>query len=88
MVHWSPSSGTALVEAELEYLEGHISCNVYVVFKVVNVVDPQILIFSKDFYSVWVWLSRLQPHGQFLEMLLLLSRLQLSFDINKLKTFQ
>ena len=81
-------SGIALVEAELNYPEGNISRNVYVIFKVVNLEDPQLLIFSKDFYPVWVWLSRLQPHGKFLEMLLLLSRLQLSFDINRLKTFQ
>ena len=38
-IHWSPSSGTALAEAELEYPKGHISRSVYVVFKVVNVVD-------------------------------------------------
>lgn len=29
-VHWSPSSGTALAEAELEYPEGHKSKSVYV----------------------------------------------------------
>ena len=28
-----------LAEAELEYLEGHISISVYAIFKVVNVVD-------------------------------------------------
>ncbi|CAM6007741.1 unnamed protein product [Sphagnum balticum] len=32
-VHWSPSSGTALAEAELEYPEGHTSRSIYVVFK-------------------------------------------------------
>lgn len=33
-VHWSPSSQTALAEAELEYPEGHISKSIYVAFKV------------------------------------------------------
>jgi isoleucyl-tRNA synthetase len=35
-VHWSPSSRTALAEAELEYPENHISRSVYVGFKVVS----------------------------------------------------
>jgi isoleucyl-tRNA synthetase len=29
-VHWSPSSRTALAEAELEYPEGHTSRSIYV----------------------------------------------------------
>jgi isoleucyl-tRNA synthetase len=33
-VHWSPSSKTALAEAELEYPEGHISKSIYVAFEV------------------------------------------------------
>eukprot|EP00249_Psilotum_nudum_P021805 c28258_g1_i1 orf=179-3460(+) len=33
-VHWSPSSCTALAEAELEYPEGHTSRSIYAVFKV------------------------------------------------------
>lgn len=33
-VHWSPSSRTALAEAELEYPEGHVSRSVYVAFPV------------------------------------------------------
>lgn len=33
-VHWSPSSRTALAEAELEYLEGHISQSVFAAFPV------------------------------------------------------
>eukprot|EP01038_Epipyxis_sp_PR26KG_P006503 gene6503-8940_t len=33
-VHWSPSSRTALAEAELEYPENHISKSIYVGFKV------------------------------------------------------
>ena len=39
MIHWSPSSGTALAEAELEYPEGHISRSVYAIFKVVNIAE-------------------------------------------------
>ena len=33
-VHWSPSSQTALAEAELEYPEGHVSKSIYVGFTV------------------------------------------------------
>ncbi len=33
-VHWSPSSKTALAEAELEYPEGHISRSIYAAFAV------------------------------------------------------
>ena len=35
-VHWSPSSRTALAEAELEYPDGHTSPSVYVAFPVVS----------------------------------------------------
>ncbi|XRA97643.1 isoleucyl-tRNA synthetase [Pycnococcus provasolii] len=35
-VHWSPSSKTALAEAELEYPEGHTSRSVYVAFPAVE----------------------------------------------------
>jgi isoleucyl-tRNA synthetase len=35
-VHWSPSSRTALAEAELEYPDGHSSPSVYVAFPVVE----------------------------------------------------
>lgn len=35
-VHWSPSSRTALAEAELEYPEGHVSNSLYAIFKVVS----------------------------------------------------
>ena len=42
MIHWSPSSGTTLAEAELEYLKGHISRSVYAIFKVVNIADTTI----------------------------------------------
>ncbi|MCP9835793.1 MULTISPECIES: isoleucine--tRNA ligase [unclassified Cyanobium] len=39
-VHWSPSSRTALAEAELEYPDGHTSPSVYVAFPVVELPDP------------------------------------------------
>ncbi|MBV9389201.1 MAG: isoleucine--tRNA ligase [Chroococcidiopsidaceae cyanobacterium CP_BM_ER_R8_30] len=35
-VYWSPSSQTALAEAELEYPEGHTSRSIYAVFKIVG----------------------------------------------------
>ena len=35
-VHWSPSSRTALAEAELEYPEGHTSRSVYLGFQVIE----------------------------------------------------
>ncbi|WP_404790548.1 isoleucine--tRNA ligase [Altericista sp. CCNU0014] len=41
-VHWSPSSQTALAEAELEYPEGHTSPSLYAAFEVTSV--PQALL--------------------------------------------
>ena len=38
-VHWSPSSRTALAEAELEYPEGHTSPSIYVAFPVSSLGD-------------------------------------------------
>lgn len=38
-VHWSPSSRTALAEAELEYPEGHKSKSIYVTLPVASVAD-------------------------------------------------
>jgi len=35
-VHWSPSSRTALAEAELEYPEGHTSDSIYAAFKMIS----------------------------------------------------
>ncbi|KAF9673295.1 hypothetical protein SADUNF_Sadunf10G0009300 [Salix dunnii] len=35
-VHWSPSSRTALAEAELEYPEGHVSKSIYAIFKLAS----------------------------------------------------
>jgi isoleucyl-tRNA synthetase len=38
-VHWSPSSQTALAEAELEYPDDHVSKSIYVAFEVVEPSD-------------------------------------------------
>ncbi|MBD2665106.1 isoleucyl-tRNA synthetase [Richelia sinica FACHB-800] len=38
-VHWSPSSKTALAEAELEYPEGHVSRSIYAAFPVTKVAE-------------------------------------------------
>ncbi|BAU42150.1 isoleucine--tRNA ligase [Leptolyngbya sp. O-77] len=38
-VHWSPSSRTALAEAELEYPEGHVSRSIYAAFPVISLGD-------------------------------------------------
>jgi isoleucyl-tRNA synthetase len=38
-VHWSPSSQTALAEAELEYPEGHTSRSIYAAFSVVSLAE-------------------------------------------------
>lgn len=35
-MHWSPSSQTALAEAELEYPEGHTSRSIYVAMPLVS----------------------------------------------------
>ena len=46
-VHWSPSSQTALAEAELEYPTGHVSQSIYVGFKVDKI--PNIL--TQEIYN-------------------------------------
>jgi isoleucyl-tRNA synthetase len=38
-VHWSPSSRTALAEAELEYPEGHTSRSIYAAFPIVSLAE-------------------------------------------------
>ncbi|WP_026736691.1 isoleucine--tRNA ligase [Fischerella sp. PCC 9605] len=38
-VHWSPSSKTALAEAELEYPEGHTSRSIYTAFEVTSLAE-------------------------------------------------
>ena len=40
-VHWSPSSQTALAEAELEYPEGHVSPSLYAAFQVTELAQNQ-----------------------------------------------
>ncbi|KAA8499930.1 Isoleucine--tRNA ligase [Porphyridium purpureum] len=42
-VYWSPSSRTALAEAELEYPEGHVSRSVYAGFQVSSGPDAQVV---------------------------------------------
>ena len=46
-VHWSPSSRTALAEAELEYPEGHTSPSIYAAFPVVSLADAAKSILSE-----------------------------------------
>lgn len=52
-VHWSPSSKTALAEAELEYPEGHISKSIYVGFQVEEASEA--LEEWKDGLKVAIW---------------------------------
>ena len=47
-VHWSPSSRTALAEAELEYPENHISKSIYVAFEIVEASDALKEYHSRD----------------------------------------
>lgn len=56
-VHWSPSSKTALAEAELEYPEGHTSRSIYVGFPMVSLADaakPALMEFLPDL-AVGIW---------------------------------
>ncbi len=53
-VHWSPSSQTALAEAELEYPEGHTSRSVYVAFPITSVSTPVLTPFLPNL-SVAIW---------------------------------
>lgn len=56
-VHWSPSSRTALAEAELEYPEGHTSLSIYAAFKVVtlNTKAQEILTPFAEDLGVGIW---------------------------------
>ena len=52
-VNWSPSSRTALAEAELEYPDNHISKSVYVKFKIENSINLLGDIHEPLFLIVW-----------------------------------
>ncbi|ELR97748.1 isoleucine--tRNA ligase [Gloeocapsa sp. PCC 73106] len=56
-VHWSPSSGTALAEAELEYPEGHTSLSIYAAFPVValSAQAEKILVPFAEDLGVAIW---------------------------------
>ncbi len=56
-VHWSPSSKTALAEAELEYPEGHVSRSIFAAFKVTHVTDTSRAILEpyQDDLAVAIW---------------------------------
>ena len=56
-VHWSPSSETALAEAELEYPEGHVSRSIYAAFPVISLasaVKPLLTEYLSDL-GVAIW---------------------------------
>ncbi|MEO1669490.1 MAG: isoleucine--tRNA ligase [Cyanobacteria bacterium J06631_2] len=55
-VHWSPSSRTALAEAELEYPEGHTSPSIYVAFPVTELGEgaAELSLYLPDL-SVAIW---------------------------------
>ena len=56
-VHWSPSSKTALAEAELEYPENHVSRSIFTAFKVTQIADSAKAILEpfQDDLSVAIW---------------------------------
>lgn len=56
-VHWSPSSKTALAEAELEYPEGHVSRSIFAAFKVTHIADTAKAILEpfQDDLAVAIW---------------------------------
>ncbi|MEH1953471.1 isoleucine--tRNA ligase [Nostoc sp.] len=56
-VHWSPSSKTALAEAELEYPEGHVSRSIYAAFAIISLaetVKPLLAEYQSDL-GVAIW---------------------------------
>ncbi|PKA55411.1 Valine--tRNA ligase [Apostasia shenzhenica] len=53
-VHWSPSSRTALAEAELEYPEGHVSKSIYSIFKMVRASAGSYGLFEDYFPSLFM----------------------------------
>ncbi|KAL0908616.1 hypothetical protein M5K25_023119 [Dendrobium thyrsiflorum] len=48
-VHWSPSSRTALAEAELEYPDVHVSRSIYAIFKMVSA-SPTSQVLLEEFF--------------------------------------
>lgn len=56
-VHWSPSSQTALAEAELEYPEGHTSRSIYAAFQMVSLSEAATPALSPylDALGVAIW---------------------------------
>jgi isoleucyl-tRNA synthetase len=56
-VHWSPSSKTALAEAELEYPEGHVSRSIFAAFKVTHITDAAKAVLEpfQDDLAVAIW---------------------------------
>ena len=56
-VHWSPSSKTALAEAELEYPDNHVSRSIFTAFKVTQIADSAKATLEpfQDDLSVAIW---------------------------------
>ncbi|KAI4317590.1 hypothetical protein L6164_025451 [Bauhinia variegata] len=52
-VHWSPSSRTALAEAELEYPEGHVSRSIYAIFRLVSTPSDLLQEFPNLSLAIW-----------------------------------
>ncbi|NEQ97102.1 MAG: isoleucine--tRNA ligase [Cyanothece sp. SIO2G6] len=56
-VHWSPSSRTALAEAELEYPDGHVSQSIYAAFPLVGISESAEFVLAPylDTLGVAIW---------------------------------
>lgn len=54
-VYWSPSTGTALAEAELEYKDNHVSSAVYVKFPLVKTGALKSLVHPDETVSAVIW---------------------------------
>lgn len=52
-VYWSPSSKTALAEAELDYNENHVSPSVYVLFKVNDISSERLKSIDNLYACIW-----------------------------------
>ena len=53
-VHWSPSSQTALAEAELEYPEGHVSPSIYVAMPIESTGEHLLHLLCPIAASMWL----------------------------------